>query len=71
VTVRWFSAAANWEDRPRLALIFGASVASMLSGTLVVLAGEPIDILGKLVLDLVAIVLFGVLAWRLRARRIR
>jgi hypothetical protein len=43
----------------------------MLSGTLVVLAGEPIDILGKLVLDLVAIVLFGVLAWRLRARRIR
>ena len=69
VTVRWLSGAAGWQDRHRLALIFGASVASMLAGTLTVLAGEPIDILGKLVLDLVAIVLFGVLAWRLRARR--
>ncbi len=69
VTIRWLAGAANWQDRHRLALIFGASVASMLAGALVVLAGEPIDILGKLALDLVAIVLFGVLAWRLRARR--
>jgi len=69
VTVRWLSGAAGWQDRHRLALIVGASVASMLAGTLVVLAGEPIDILGKLVLDLVAIVLFAVLAWRLRAHR--
>jgi hypothetical protein len=69
VTVRWLSGAANWQDRHRLALIFGASVASMLAGTLVVLAGEPIDLLGKFVLDLVAIVLLAMLAWRLRARR--
>ena len=68
VAVRWLSGAAVWQDRHRLALIFGASVASMLAGTLVVLAGEPIDILGKLALDLVAIILFGILAWRLRAR---
>jgi hypothetical protein len=69
VTVRWLSGAANWQDRHRLALIFGASVASMLAGTLTVLAGEPIDLLGKVALDLIAIVLFAVLAWRLRARR--
>jgi hypothetical protein len=69
VTIRWLSGAANWQDRHRLALIFGASVASMLAGTLTVLAGEPIDLLGKLALDLLAIVLFGVLAWRLRGRR--
>lgn len=70
VTIRWLSGAANWQDRHRLALIFGASVASMLAGTLTVLAGEPIDLLGKLVLNLIAIVLFAVLAWRLRARRV-
>jgi hypothetical protein len=69
VTIRWLSGAANWQNRHRLALIFGASVASMLAGTLTVLAGEPIDLLGKLALDLVAIVLFGVLAWRLRDGR--
>ena len=69
VTIRWLSGAANWQDRHRLALIFGASVASMLAGTLTVLAGEPIDLLGKLALDLVAIVLFAILTWRLRVRR--
>ena len=69
VTIRWLSGTANWQDCHRLALIFGASVASMLAGTLTVLAGEPIDLLGKLALDLVAIVLFGVLAWRLRGGR--
>ena len=70
VTIRWLSGAANWQDRHRLGLIFGASVASMLAGTLTVLAGEPIDLLGKLALDLVAIILFAILAWRLRARRV-
>jgi hypothetical protein len=70
VAIRWLSGAAGWQDRHRLALIFGASAASMLAGTLVVLAGEPIDILGKLALDLAAIVLFGVLAWHLRGGRV-
>ncbi|HEY7021389.1 MAG TPA: hypothetical protein VH349_09755 [Ktedonobacterales bacterium] len=69
VTIRWLSGATNWQDRHRLALIFGASVASMLAGTLSVLAGGPIDLIGKLALDLVAIVLFAVLAWRLRGGR--
>jgi hypothetical protein len=58
LVVRRISSAADWGDRQRLALIFGASAASMLGGTLVVLADAPIDILSKFVFDLIAIVLF-------------
>jgi hypothetical protein len=65
LVVRRISSAANWSDRQRLALIFGASVASMLGGTLVVLANSPIDILSKFVFDLIAIVLFIRFAARL------
>jgi hypothetical protein len=43
----------------------------MLAGTLAVLAGGPVNLLAKLALDLVAIVLFAVLAWRLRAGALR
>jgi hypothetical protein len=62
------AAAQGWQDRQRLALIFGASLASMLGGVLVVLSAAPIDQIGKLVFDVIAIVLFAYLAWRLRRR---
>jgi hypothetical protein len=68
--VRRISSAADWGDRQRLALIFGASVASMLGGTLVVLADAPIDILSKFVVDLIAIGLFSGFAARLRRREL-
>lgn len=67
--VRWLAAAANWQDRHTLALIFGATLSSMLAGTLVVLASGLADIVGKLVLDFLAIVLLSILAWCLRPRR--
>ncbi|MEJ2598861.1 MAG: hypothetical protein P8Z00_11045 [Anaerolineales bacterium] len=71
LVVRRISSAANWSDRQRLALIFGASVASMLGGTLVVLANSPIDILSKFVFDLIAIVLFIRFAARLHRRELQ
>lgn len=65
------SSTADWGDRQRLALIFGASVASMLGGTLVVLADAPIDILSKFVFDLIAIGLFIWFATRLQQRELQ
>jgi hypothetical protein len=62
------STASTWQDRHRLALIFGASLASMIGGTLVVLADAPVDIIGKFVLDLIAIGLFLWFAARLWKR---
>jgi hypothetical protein len=71
LVVRRISSAADWGDRQRLALIFGASVASMLGGTLVVLTAAPIDIIGKYALDLIAVVLFAMFAARLRRRELQ
>jgi hypothetical protein len=68
LVVRRISSAADWGDRQRLALTFGASVASMLGGTLVVLADAPIDILSKFAFDLIAIGLFIWFAARLQQR---
>jgi MFS family permease len=61
----------GWQDRHRLALIFGAELASMIGGTLVILAAPRVDKIGKLVLDLIALILFVALAWLLRKRRPR
>jgi len=66
LVVRYLSAAQGWQDRRRLALIFGASLASMLGGVLTILAADPIDQIGKFVFDVIAIILFAYLAWRLR-----
>lgn len=55
---RW-SRAAAWQDPSCLALVFGALSASMLAGFLVLkLGGAPrIDVVGKLVLNIIAVVL--------------
>jgi hypothetical protein len=69
LVVRYLSSASGWQDRHRLALIFGATVASMVGGVLVILAASPLDQLGKLIFDLIALLLLAYLAWRLRKRR--
>ena len=69
LVVRYLSAANGWQDRHRLALICGAVLASMLGGVLVILVASPLDKLGKLVFDLVALILLACLAWSLRTRR--
>jgi len=66
IVLRHISSAVDWGDRQRLALIFGASVASMLGGVLFVLADQPIDIASKFAFDLIAIFLFIRLASRIR-----
>jgi hypothetical protein len=67
--VRWISTAAGWGDRQRLALIFGALLASMLGGVLEMLTAAPIDIIGKTVIDLAAIVLLARFAAVVRKRQ--
>ena len=68
LVLRRISSAMDWGDHQRLALIFGASAASMLGGVAVVLADQPIDILSKFVFDLIAIGLFIWFAALLRKR---
>ena len=69
--VRYASSGLGWHDSHRLALISGALVASMLGGVLVVLTAPPIDQIGKLGFDLLAVVLLATFAWRLRRRPCR
>lgn len=69
LVVRYLSTANGWQDRHRLALIFGAVLASMVGGVLVILAATPLDQIGKLVFDLIAIILLARLAWHLRKRK--
>ena len=71
IVVQRISSAVDWDDRQRLALIFGASVASMLGGVLFVLADQPIDIISKFVFDLITVGLFIWFATRIRKREMQ
>jgi hypothetical protein len=64
---RW-SASPKWGDAHRLALISGALLASMLAGFLVSGAREPVDLIGKLLLNSLAIVGLSLLATQIRCR---
>jgi hypothetical protein len=68
LAVRRLASAEGWQDIHRLALIFGALLASMLGGTVSLITASPADRLGKLVLDVVAVILLSAFAWRLRRR---
>jgi len=59
-----------WQDLSRLALIFGALIASMVAGFLVFRVGGalPIDWIGKLALNVIAVGLLYRLARRVRSR---
>lgn len=63
VIVRW-SSARNWDDGRRFALVFGAVVASMLAGFGI---GKwlPIDLIGKVILNVIAATSMIYLARRL------
>jgi len=66
---RW-SANPAWQDSSRLALIFGGLIASMLPGFLVLkLSGAPaVDVIGKLVMNFVAVCFLARLARRISMR---
>ncbi|MFI5454803.1 MAG: hypothetical protein ACHRXM_05070 [Isosphaerales bacterium] len=59
-----------WQDSCRLAIIFGGILASMLAGFLVLKLGgaPPIDVIGKLVLNVIAVLLLIRLAVRIQSR---
>jgi hypothetical protein len=65
-----WSRSPAWHDSSRLALIFGALIASMLAGFLVLKLGgaTTIDVIGKLVLNVVAVLLLIGLARRISHR---
>jgi hypothetical protein len=66
--VRRWAGGSDFGDRHRVALVFGALVASWLQGFVVVASGSAVDVLGKLVLDLVGVALLAVLAVRVGRR---
>jgi hypothetical protein len=61
---RW-SACTGWQDMHRLALVFGALLASMLAGFLLHIVVLPLDVIGKLVLNVIAVLLLIILARRI------
>lgn len=68
--VRRWARRFDWRDGHRLALIFGAMVASMLMGFPVAgVLGGPVAVIGKLVLNLLALALLAALAVQTRRRR--
>jgi hypothetical protein len=69
--IRHRSAGPAWHDAHRLALIFGALVASMGAGF--VISGptpSPVDLIGKVVLNVMAVLLLAYLAWKLHRRQV-
>jgi hypothetical protein len=67
LVLRW-TTGADFGDRHRVALVFGALVASWLEGFIIVANGGAVDVLGKLVLDLAGVALLTVLAVHVRRR---
>jgi uncharacterized membrane protein YcfT len=68
--VRYWSASPAWQDTHRLALIFGALLANMLAGFWVSGVALPADLIGKLVLNVIAVLLLAYLGRKLRQRKL-
>jgi len=68
-----WSGSPAWQDSSRLALVSGGLIASMLAGFLVFKVGGalPIDVVGKLALNVIAVVLLIRLARRVQSRSSR
>ncbi|QBD80766.1 hypothetical protein EPA93_34280 [Ktedonosporobacter rubrisoli] len=64
----YWSAAQDWGDRQRLALIFGALLACMLAGFPFSGIVLTIDFIWKGVCDLLALLALAYLAWKIRRR---
>jgi hypothetical protein len=69
--VNYWSESPAWRDTHRLALVFGACVASMLAGFLLRVVVLPVDVIGKLVLNVIAVLLLSFLAWRICRREVQ
>lgn len=67
--IRYWSSGQGWSDAHRLALIFGALIASMLAGFQLSGITLPIDFIGKLILNVIAILALAYLSWRIHQRK--
>jgi hypothetical protein len=67
VITHW-STRRGWQDLHRLMLVSGACVASMLAGFVLHVVVLPIDVIGKLILNLIAVLWLSFLAWRIWRR---
>jgi hypothetical protein len=65
VVIAYWFARREWQDIHRLALVFGACVASMLAGFVLHIVVQPIDVVGKLVLNVITVLWLSFLAWRI------
>jgi hypothetical protein len=63
------AARRGWQDLHRLALVFGACVASMLAGFVLHVVVLPIDIIGKVVFNGLALFWLSFLAWQIARRK--
>ncbi|GCE28817.1 hypothetical protein KDA_43010 [Dictyobacter alpinus] len=66
----YWSGSTNWQDRHLLALSMGALLASMLAGFVTSGVALPIDRIGKLVLNIIAIVLLAYLGYKIRHKKL-
>jgi len=66
---RHWPSRSSWRDTHRLAVIFGALAASMLAGFRVSGVILPIDYIGKLIFNVIAVLLLARLYGRLRSRQ--
>ncbi|HLX38924.1 MAG TPA: hypothetical protein VKR42_00235 [Ktedonobacteraceae bacterium] len=68
VLLHW-STRRGWHDLHRLALVFGACVASMLAGFILHVVVLPIDVVGKLVFNVIALLWLSCLSFRLSRQK--
>lgn len=62
----YWSASTRWQDRHRLACISGALVACMLEGCITLGAASPLDVMGKVVINILALIGLFLLAHRVK-----
>lgn len=67
--IRYWSGGQNWGDGQRMALIFGALMASMLAGFRLSGIVLPIDYIGKAVFNVIAVLGLLYLTWKIQQRK--
>lgn len=65
---RLWSSSAGWNDRHRYAMIFVAILVCMIAGFLGSSLWPRVDVIGKWILDITAVLLLVALGWRLKRR---
>jgi hypothetical protein len=71
VLIRYWSSSSSWNEAHRMALVFGALLASMLAGFMIngpILS--PLDLAGKTCLDLLTLLLLARLAIKIQRQAV-